>query len=81
MIEITINEDRCVRCLECVDVCPTEVIVERDGKPFVEKPEKCIGCLSCSYVCRADAILHKGIHIEEKIVRNVYLEEKVKKFV
>lgn len=70
-----------MKCLECVDVCPTGVIVNRDNKPFVENPEKCIGCLSCSYVCRADAITHKGIYIEEKLVYNPKLEEKVKKFV
>ena len=81
MIRIEIDENRCVRCLECVDVCPTGVIVKKDNKPSVENVEKCIGCLSCSYVCRADAIKHEGIHVEEKIVKNVYIEEKVKRFV
>jgi len=81
MIEIVIDEERCVKCLECVDVCPTEVIVARDEKPFVEKPERCIGCLSCSYVCRADAIIHKGVYIEEKLVYDPKLEEKMNKFV
>ena len=81
MIEITINRERCVRCLECVDVCPTGVIVAKNNEPFVEKPDKCIGCLSCSYVCRADAITHKGVYIEERLVYDPNLEERIKKFV
>ena len=67
--------------MECVDVCPTGVIVAKNNEPFVEKPDKCIGCLSCSYVCRADAITHKGVYIEERLVYDPNLEERIKKFV
>jgi NAD-dependent dihydropyrimidine dehydrogenase PreA subunit len=80
MVEVIINYDRCVRCLECVDVCPTEVIVAEDNKPVVKNADKCIACLSCSYVCRADAISHKDIHIEKPLVVNPKIEEKIKKF-
>ena len=80
MVEVIIDYDRCVRCLECVDVCPTDAIVAEDGKPVVKNSNRCIACLSCSYVCRADAITHKDIHIEKKFVVNVKVEEKIKKF-
>ena len=80
MVEVIIDYDRCVRCLECVDVCPTEVIVAENNRPVVKNAERCIGCLSCSYVCRADAILHKGIYIEKQLVVNPKIEEKIRKF-
>ncbi len=81
MVEVIIDENKCVRCGECSDVCPTGVIVMEGRKPVVKNANKCIACLSCSYVCRSDAIIHKDIYIEKKLVYNPKIEEKIKKFI
>ncbi len=63
MIEIRVDEDACVGCTLCVDICPTKVFEfdEKKGKPVVAKPKECFGCLSCSEICPATAITHEGI--------------------
>jgi NAD-dependent dihydropyrimidine dehydrogenase PreA subunit len=81
MVEVIIDEDKCVKCRECVVVCPTEVIVEEDNKPVVKDANRCIGCLSCSYICRSDAITHKDIYLEKKLVYDPVIEEKILKFI
>jgi NAD-dependent dihydropyrimidine dehydrogenase PreA subunit len=67
---IRIDRDRCIGCLECVDVCPqvsnTDYPVYEkgdDGRPRVANEESCIGCLSCEENCRADAIV---VEVEER---------------
>jgi len=40
MVEVIIDYDRCVRCLECVDVCPTDAIVAEDGNS--QEMQNCI---------------------------------------
>jgi len=81
MVEVYIDESKCVRCLECTVICPTEVIIEEDRKPVVKDASRCIACLSCSYICRSDAIVHKDIYIEKKLVYDPKIEEKIKKFI
>jgi 2-oxoglutarate ferredoxin oxidoreductase subunit delta len=70
-IILTRDEDACVKCAECVDVCPhsgaeslvaDHVIVQKEDEvPSIANPENCIGCLSCKDTCRSEAILVEGV--------------------
>jgi len=67
VIDFRIDEDACVGCTLCVDVCPTKVFEfdEKKAKPVVKKPAECFGCLSCSEICPATAITHEGVNLSE----------------
>ena len=51
-----VDEDKCVGCELCVDVCPTEVFEMNDGKASPVNAEECLGCESCIEVCEESAI-------------------------
>lgn len=51
-----VDEDKCVGCGECVDVCPVDVYELQNEKSVPVNAEECIGCESCVEVCEQDAI-------------------------
>ncbi len=61
--EIEFNEENCVYCKICEDVCPTEAIevtrhpieLKFDGTITVNS-ENCVGCEKCVEVCNTEAI-------------------------
>jgi len=52
-----VDPQACTFCGKCLQWCPEEAIVERDGKAFI-LGDKCIGCGECLAVCRFDAVRH-----------------------
>lgn len=58
---ITIEDEKCNGCGECVDSCPGEVYELKDGKVVPVNIEECHGCHTCEAVCDEDAC-----HIEEE---------------
>jgi uncharacterized Fe-S center protein len=50
-----IKPKTCTFCQKCIQWCPVEAIVERDGKAWIVR-EKCIGCGECLAVCRFEAV-------------------------
>ena len=50
-----IDEDKCVGCGLCVDVCPVEAITLENDKAKVDE-EKCTECGQCVEECPNEAI-------------------------
>lgn len=53
---VTVDEEKCTGCEECVDNCPVEVFEMVDGKSSPVNAEECLGCETCVEVCEEDAI-------------------------
>ncbi len=51
-----VDNEKCVGCEECVDVCPSDVFEMKDEKSVPVNKEECIGCESCVEVCESEAI-------------------------
>lgn len=49
-----VDNTKCVRCMRCVNECPTKNISFSDGK--IRFGKSCIGCVRCSFNCPKDAI-------------------------
>ena len=56
MYEITVDNDKCIGCGECVDICPVEVYELQNEKSVPVNAEECVGCESCIEVCEQEAI-------------------------
>ncbi|WP_458315911.1 4Fe-4S binding protein [Mycolicibacterium brisbanense] len=56
MIEI-VDEDRCIACDRCIDVCPTRVFDRgADGIPVIARHDNCQTCFQCEAYCPTDAL-------------------------
>lgn len=53
----SINDDRCVGCDACVDVCPTDVLELVANKSRVVRFDDCIGCEQCAMACPTAALV------------------------
>lgn len=51
-----INHDKCLRCGECVKICPPHTMQIKKGKFPRLQTTKCIRCWCCAEVCPANAI-------------------------
>jgi len=61
MYQVTVDNDKCIGCGECVDICPVEVYELQDEKSVPVNAEECVGCESCIEVCEQEAIIVKEI--------------------
>jgi NAD-dependent dihydropyrimidine dehydrogenase PreA subunit len=49
------DEEQCIGCGECVEICPVDALKMEDEIPVVDE-DWCIGCGVCATVCNTDAI-------------------------
>lgn len=61
MYEVTVDNDKCIGCGECIDICPVEVYELQDEKSVPVNAEECVGCESCIEVCEQEAITVRKI--------------------
>ncbi len=59
-----INHRKCVRCMECYNVCPANAI----SKDLKIDRKKCINCLCCFEVCQ-----HKAIEVKKSFLARIIL--------
>jgi len=50
-----INQNKCIGCGACVNICPVGAISIRNGKAIIDQ-NKCIKCGKCLSICPQDAI-------------------------
>jgi pyruvate formate lyase activating enzyme len=69
--ELLLRPDRCISCGDCMDVCPSHAIIERDGK-YETRPELCARCGTCAEACAADAreVIGRAMTVEQ-VMREV----------
>ena len=48
-----IDENLCIGCRICVDVCAEDVLRfdKEKGKPTIAYPRDCLGCGACAWFC------------------------------
>ena len=51
-----IDQQLCINCGLCQDICPEDAIIEKDGH-LVVKDDDCIYCGACMHVCPSNAFL------------------------
>lgn len=51
-----INADLCTGCRRCVEVCPTDALMQVDGKAVLAYPDLCTYCTECEDICPENAI-------------------------
>jgi adenylylsulfate reductase subunit B len=53
-----INEDRCVPCHVCIEVCPEDVFYGSNAGelPAITYPDECYHCAACVIDCPTEAI-------------------------
>lgn len=56
-MSIAINQNKCVKCKRCTEVCPGNLIKTGEaGKSYIKEPRDCWGCTSCVKECPMGAI-------------------------
>jgi NAD-dependent dihydropyrimidine dehydrogenase PreA subunit len=56
MYDVKVDDEKCVGCGECVEVCPVDVYAIQNEKSVPLYAEECLGCESCVEVCEEEAI-------------------------
>ncbi len=51
-----IDEQKCVMCGDCVDVCPTDALSYYQERIIFLAPHKCTFCSICEQICPQHAI-------------------------
>jgi len=61
---VTVDEEKCTGCEECLEVCTVNVLEIKGGKCIPIRVKECIGCRSCVEVCKEKAITVKELEVE-----------------
>jgi formate hydrogenlyase subunit 6/NADH:ubiquinone oxidoreductase subunit I len=55
-VQVQINMEECILCLECIDACPSHALTHTLCGGFYHQSELCSYCESCFDVCTEQAI-------------------------
>jgi len=68
---LKVDQERCIKCGKCAEVCPTRVIEIGGEGPEMTLEERCIACGHCVAVCPYDALDNE----RNPLARQVLLEK------
>lgn len=67
-----INEDKCIKCGKCAEVCPFTCISMENEYPEMKeaKRQACMKCLHCAAICPTEALIFDNMPCEKSQVQN-----------
>ncbi len=71
-----IDQDKCVKCGKCAEVCRFDAVTVIDEEYFIEQME-CEGCGYCYHICPTDAILMKEQNVGKCYISNTRMNNKM----
>lgn len=66
----SIDQDKCIQCGKCADICRFSAIPVKEGK-YVVDPMECEGCGYCARVCPNNAITNASLNVGEWYISNI----------
>lgn len=57
---LRVNEEKCIRCGMCLEVCPHSVLSLNGGKVKIKDRDACMECGACAQNCPTGAIAVKS---------------------
>jgi uncharacterized Fe-S center protein len=70
-----INPKSCTNCGLCLDYCPSQAIIQKEGSAFIID-DRCIGCGECLVVCKVGAVKMRwdtdAARLQEKMAEYAY---------
>lgn len=73
-----IDEDNCIGCTKCLEVCPTDAIIGAAKQLHTVLPELCIGCKLCIAPCPVDCISMQPIFLTKEQRRHQAEQTKIR---
>ncbi|SJZ53259.1 indolepyruvate ferredoxin oxidoreductase subunit alpha [Selenihalanaerobacter shriftii] len=55
-MSVCIDNQACSLCSKCINVCPGDLLLEKDGKVLIRASEECWDCAACVKECPSQAI-------------------------
>ena len=69
---LTLHEDRCAGCGDCLQVCPHAVFEMKDGKAVIARRDSCMECGACALNCAFAALeVKKGVGCAAAVIRGL----------
>ncbi|MCF7975803.1 MAG: 4Fe-4S binding protein [Phycisphaerae bacterium] len=56
VVTLQLDQDLCVGCARCLEVCPHRVFSMKDNKAWLQDRDACMECGACAKNCPKDAI-------------------------
>lgn len=62
MVKLEIDKDTCIRCGQCVFVCPVRILTQTEdkGEIGVINLQTCLECTQCVSICPTDSVHHSS---------------------
>lgn len=63
---LSIEQNTCIKCKKCVQVCPANIFIQKKAKEAIELQyiDSCIVCGHCVDVCPTNSVLHSEFPLE-----------------
>jgi len=73
VVTLNFNEEKCIGCGMCIEVCPHAVIGMNDaGRASIQKRDACMECGACSRNCPTEAVsVQSGVGCAAAIINTM----------